>query len=391
MTASLSDRFMRRLPETARRAVDCFAAEVPYYGMLPREVLDGEITEFTKQHFRIFARVMLESRAPTDDEFAVSILAASRRAQEDIPLPAVLAVYNVAARVGIETLRELATPDEVDEVLAVSVQLQRYLQLMLPAVTAAYLEERQGVYGAAADARRDLFEALVKGMPWEEAAERASVTLALSYHVLFLYMPEPATNTVVARRRAHRVQDIVDEYAREPVLAALDGRGGTILLPAVGKVESLLPLFSEVAGGPVTIGLSEAADPAEIAAAADEARELALLALRLGRAPGAYRLSDLLLEYQITRPGRARDLLAATVQPLAAHPHLQQGAQRLPAARARPAAGRQITACASQHARLQVAPGCRADRIGSGATVRGADARRGALGGQGALRIRASR
>lgn len=248
MTASLSDRFMRRLPETARRAVDCFAAEVPYYGMLPREVLDGEITEFTKQHFRIFARVMLESRAPTDDEFAVSILAASRRAQEDIPLPAVLAVYNVAARVGIETLRELATPDEVDEVLAVSVQLQRYLQLMLPAVTAAYLEERQGVYGAAADARRDLFEALVKGMPWEEAAERASVTLALSYHVLFLYMPEPATNTVVARRRAHRVQDIVDEYAREPVLAALDGRGGTILLPAVGKVESLLPLFSEVAG-----------------------------------------------------------------------------------------------------------------------------------------------
>ena len=168
MTASLSDRFMRRLPETARRAVDCFAAEVPYYGMLPREVLDGEITEFTKQHFRIFARV------------------------------------NVAARVGIETLRELATPDEVDEVLAVSVQLQRYLQLMLPAVTAAYLEERQGVYGAAADARRDLFEALVKGMPWEEAAERASVTLALSYHVLFLYMPEPATNTVVARRRAHR-------------------------------------------------------------------------------------------------------------------------------------------------------------------------------------------
>lgn len=214
MTASLSDRFMRRLPETARRAVDCFASEVPYYGMLPREVLDGEITEFTKQHFRIFSRVMLESRAPTEDEFAVSILAASRRAQEDIPLPAILAVYNVAARVGIETLRELATPDEFDQVLAISMQVQRYLQLMLPAVTAAYLEERQGLYSATTEARRDLFDALVKGGPWTDAAERASVTLALSYNVLFLYMPEPAANTVVARRRAHLVQDIVDEHAR---------------------------------------------------------------------------------------------------------------------------------------------------------------------------------
>ncbi len=324
MTASLSDRFMRQLPETVRHAVDCFAAEVPYYGMLPREVLDGEITEFTKQNFRIFVRVLLESRPPTEDELAGPILAASRRAQEDIPLAALLAAYNVAARVGIETLRELATPDEVNEVLTVSVQLQRYLQLMVPAVTTAYLEERQGLHGASAEARRDLFDALVKGTPWTEAAERASVTLALSYDVLFLYMPEPAGNTVVARRRAHRVQDIVDQYAREPVLTSLDGRGGVILLPAVGKVESLLPLFSEVAGGPVTLGVSEAADPGEIAAATEEARELALLALRLGRAPGAYRLPDVLMEYQITRPGRARDLLAATVQPLAAHPHLQQ-------------------------------------------------------------------
>ncbi|QCH23005.1 PucR family transcriptional regulator [Mycobacteroides salmoniphilum] len=324
MTASLSDRFMRQLPETVRHAVDCFAAEVPYYGMLPREVLDGEITEFTKQNFRIFVRVLLESRPPTEDELAGPILAASRRAQEDIPLAALLAAYSVAARVGIETLRELATPDEVNEVLTVSVQLQRYLQLMVPAVTTAYLEERQGLHGASAEARRDLFDALVKGTPWVEAAERASVTLALSYDVLFLYMPEPAGNTVVARRRAHRVQDVVDQYAREPVLTSLDGRGGVILLPAVGKVESLLPLFSEVAGGPVTLGVSEAADPGEIAAATEEARELALLALRLGRAPGAYRLPDVLMEYQITRPGRARDLLAATVQPLAAHPHLQQ-------------------------------------------------------------------
>ncbi|MBA0049193.1 helix-turn-helix domain-containing protein [Mycobacterium sp. NPDC050853] len=324
MTASLSDRFMRQLSGAVRRTVDCFAAEVPYYGMLPREVLDGEITEFTKQNFRIFVRVLLESRPPTEDELAGPILAASRRAQEDIPLPALLAAYSVAARVGIETLRELATPDEVGEVLAISVQLQRYLQLMVPAVTAAYLEARQGLYGATTEARRDLFDALVKGTPWAEAAERASVTLALSYNVLFLYMPEPAGNTVVARRRAHRVQDIVDQYAREPVLTSLDGRGGTILLPAVGKVESLLPLFSDVAGGPVTLGVSDVADPGEIAVAAAEARELALLALRLGRVPGTYRLSDLLLEYQITRPGRARDLLAATVLPLTAHPHLQQ-------------------------------------------------------------------
>lgn len=185
------------------------------------------------------------------------------------------------------------------------------------------------------------------------------------------------------------MQDIVDEYARARAgragwsrrhhLAARGGQGGITAAVVLGGGR-----------GPVTIGLSEAADPAEIAAAADEARELALLALRLGRAPGAYRLSDLLLEYQITRPGRARDLLAATVQPLAAHPHLQQALS----AYLQHEHGRQLAAKS-----LHVHPNTLDYRLRRVAELTGLirrnrprrGRRRGALGGQGTLRIRASR
>lgn len=322
MTMPLHERFLRRLEPTVRRTIDTIAAEVPYYGMLPREVLDGEIAEFTRQNYRVFARVLVERRKPTEAELAGPLLAGSRRAQEDIPLPALLAVYSVAARVGLEALRETANPDELEMVLDASSELHRYLQLLVPAVAVAYLDERQTLHGTVNQARRELFDALVDGTPWSDAAERASVTLALSYNVLHLYMPEPASNTIVARRRMHRVQDAVDGYAREPVLASLDGRGGTILLPVVGDLEPLLHAFAEIADGAVTIGLSEAASPEAIAIAAEEARELVVLAVKLGRGPGLYRLSDLLVEYQLTRAGRAHEQLAAMIQPLIAHPHL---------------------------------------------------------------------
>lgn len=320
----LDERFLRQLPTFTQRLVDAIITEVPYYGMLPREVFDREIPQFIELNFQLFRRVLFEEQPPIEEELASILVAASRRAQEMVPLPALLAVYHVGARIGLELLRETATPDDHEWVIAASIQLQQHMQMLIPAVTAAYLAEQQALHSVASDARRALFDALVNGDPYAEAVERAGMTLPSSYSVLYLLLPGLGENTVVTRRRVHLIQDIVDDYAREPVLTSLGARGGMILLPAKGQEETLLAKFVAVAESPVVVGLSHAAAPEEVVVSAREAHELAVLARKLGRPPGLYRLSDLLVEYQLTRKGRAHDLLAATVAPLDEHPHLME-------------------------------------------------------------------
>ncbi len=70
------------------------------------------------------------------------------------------------------------------------------------------------------------------------------------------------------------------------------------------------------AAGPRLLVTAVHAALGDLATARDQARELLTLAEALGRGPGFYRFRDLALEYQLTRPSRARDLLAATVAPL---------------------------------------------------------------------------
>ncbi|WP_063020726.1 PucR family transcriptional regulator [Nocardia niwae] len=59
-----------------------------------------------------------------------------------------------------------------------------------------------------------------------------------------------------------------------------------------------------------------------IPAAVRQSHELAELARQLGRPAGIYTLADLMVEYQITRPGPARELILATIEPLTGFTHL---------------------------------------------------------------------
>jgi DNA-binding PucR family transcriptional regulator len=54
----------------------------------------------------------------------------------------------------------------------------------------------------------------------------------------------------------------------------------------------------------------------------EQARDVLRLSARLGRPPGLYRLRDVLLEYQLTRPSVAQDELRALLEPLERNPDL---------------------------------------------------------------------
>lgn len=311
-------------------------AELPLYAVLPREQLDGEITDIAAHHLRLYHRVLREGRTPTEAELTEPMSSVARRAEERIALADILGALHIGARVGWQGLVETARPGDVPDLIAAVPYVLGYLQVVTAAAASVYSEEQRAIHGEEREARRALVAALLAGEPSDTLAERAGIRLASAYSVLALHLPlserDSATDTgvaVAARRRIRRVQAELDAFAGATVLTALDGHGGIALLAprdALGPVEAeltgLVARISTAVDTPVTAGAAWAGSVASLPAAAAEAWEVTNLARRIGRPPGTYRLDDVLLEFQLTRPGPARDRLAARLDPLVGHPHL---------------------------------------------------------------------
>jgi sugar diacid utilization regulator len=326
----LYERVRRRVPVLARRMVEAFLDEVPFYGRLPREQLDGEITEICADNLRVFFATLAEDRLPTGAELAEPRGSAARRAQERVPLDAVLTAYHVGGRIGWGELCAEARPEETAALLAAADGVQRYVQAVTGVVATAYLEEQQAIHGEERDARRALVSALLSGEPADDLAARLGVRLAPAWTVLALELGEHpdersagVTGAVAGRRKVRRVQDALDAFAGAPVLGSLDATGGVVLLPAADV--ALGPLVSRLvgaAGAEVRAGAASAASRTELAAVGAQAGEVLRLAGLLGRPSGVYVLRDVLLEYQLTRPSDALPLLAAMLDPIERNPDL---------------------------------------------------------------------
>src|SRR6059058_4651574 len=87
-------RVERTVPKLARQMIDTFVEEIPLYSLLPREQLEGEILAITEANLRLFFTTLRESRPLAPDELAEVRTSAARRAEERVPLDAVLSAYH---------------------------------------------------------------------------------------------------------------------------------------------------------------------------------------------------------------------------------------------------------------------------------------------------------
>ena len=331
-------RVQRRIPSMAKRMLETFQREIPLYRLLPREQLEGEVFEICQANLRVFFACLREARPPTDSELAEPSASAARRAEERVPLAAVLEAYHVGGRIGWQTLAEHAKPDEADALLRAVDTIQSYVQAVTSAVASAYLEEQQSIYGEERDTRRALAQALLSGAPADALAARLGVRLPAAYLVIALSLgahtdeQEPGVaGSVAGRRKLRRVQAALDEYAGEAVLTLLDGAGGEVLLPSASggddldaEVEALPKLIDAIAaaaGVEVTAGAACCGSDG-LPGTARQARDVLALVRKLGRPPGLYLLDDVLLEYQLTRPSDALPALAGLLTPLDRNPDL---------------------------------------------------------------------
>ena len=309
----LYERVRRRIPVLARRMVDTFVEEVPFYRRLPREQLDGEIVQLCADNLRVFFATLIDDRVPTSEEAAEPRLSAARRAQERVPLEAVLTAYHVGGRVAWRELAAQARPDETEALIEAADAVQRYIQSLTAIVATAYLEEQHAISGEERDARRALVSALLAGEPAEDLAARLGADLTGAWTVLAVALAEhpderAEAGAVAARRKVRRVTAALGD-----ALAALDAGGGVVLLR--GPLDPALPdVLAGAARVDVRAGWAAAAGVAELPAAGERAR--AVLRLARERPPGLYGLRDVLLEYQLTRPSDALPLLASLLDRL---------------------------------------------------------------------------
>jgi len=327
----------RMVPKLARRMIDTFVAEIPLYAMLPREQLDGEILGITTANLRLFFAALREGRNLTDEELGEIKLSAARRAEERVPLDAVLTAYHVGGRIGWEALAEAARPDETEALVAAVERVLLYVQQVAAAVAAAYLEEQQTIYGEERDARRGLASALLNGEPADALASRLGTRIAPAYVVVVMHLgPHPdetdggVGGAVAARRKVRRVQTALDAFCGEPVLALLEATAGAALLPTTAVAATALaeqaPLLAgelrRSAGADVLAGAAVAVGVQDITRASAQANDVVRLARQLDLSPGGYLLRDVLLEYQLTRPSDALDALRGLLDPIDRNPDL---------------------------------------------------------------------
>ncbi|MFJ8477177.1 PucR family transcriptional regulator [Kitasatospora sp. NPDC094011] len=370
--------------ELAANVVSALLDRVPVYRRLPREQLGGELTRDAERRIRALAHAVRTGVPAPAEEFTAVREAAARRAEEGLPLDAVLLAHHLGMEVCWEFLTRDAHAGDAADLLLLNRLLLDQLRRASTAAGTGYLDGQRSAVDRRSSARQSLLTALLAGTPAEEAAARAGTGLPAGYAVLCLsFADHPDEHSpgidpgIAARRKVRRFGAELDHRTRQSALSTLTPTGGLVLVPlptapdltaapdrpaasdrttaaesaatserittpgrttapddfatpghsavqafdgtaeeAWPQLAAALAAAARAAGVPVLAGAA-AAVPAEVPGAAALAYEVLDVARAFDRPPGLHRLDDVLLEYQLTRPSRARSRLAALIEPLA--------------------------------------------------------------------------
>ncbi|MED7950118.1 PucR family transcriptional regulator [Streptomyces sp. BE303] len=326
-------RLLGAVPELVETVVAALLDRVPAYRRLPREQVTGELVQVTERRIRALAQAVRTGLPAPATEFAAVREAAARRAEEGVPLDAVLLAHHLGLEVCWELAARHARDGDAADLLVLNRLLLDQLRRATAAAGAGYLDERRTGPDERQTARHALLTALLDGAPAVEAARRAGLRLPSAYAVLCLAVADhpdersPDVDRAVAgHRKLRRLRTELDHATRQSALSALSVTGGVVLVPleqapnavpeAVWqRLADTVDRTARAAGVTVRAGGS-AAGPDGVPAAAALADEVLQVARAVGRPPGLHRLDDLLLEYQLCRPSHARGRLAALLAPL---------------------------------------------------------------------------
>ena len=95
----LADLLAGMLPELITRIIERLVAQLPAYGAMPSEELAGDISTITEASLKIFLDVLRTGEMPTSEQLTAARESAARRADEGVPIDAVLSAHPGEAEV----------------------------------------------------------------------------------------------------------------------------------------------------------------------------------------------------------------------------------------------------------------------------------------------------
>src|SRR5262245_5339659 len=107
-----------------------FTDRIEPYRSLPREELDGDITRITADNVRLFIKTLETGCMPEPEELACIASSAAQRADEGVPLGAVLSAYHIGLRTGWDLVIAEATPADLADIKEVTGLLLEFLRLV---------------------------------------------------------------------------------------------------------------------------------------------------------------------------------------------------------------------------------------------------------------------
>lgn len=331
--APLVTRLLTRWPQISERMLAEGLGATPPATDLPEGHFTAEVLPAIYACGRAVLHAIGEDREFTGAEVATFVApVAERHAEDRFPLSILIEAIHGSAQSVLAEAAALATPDEMADLVQVGSRLLDLLKHINIIVVETYTAVEQSIYNAEREARRELCSALLRGQPADDQAARADTPLSDRYTVLGVHIDSDDQPTSVAdllaRRRIRILHRTLDTISNGTALVTFDGSTGIALLPRYSdepestRYAGLAAELAEQFGASAHLAECPAVPRAELPEAAAEVAELATLARLLGRPTGTYRLDDLLLEYQLTRPGHARDRLAERIIPLLSNPHL---------------------------------------------------------------------
>lgn len=319
----LRARLADHLPGLVGLTVEQVTSRVDY-PHLREDVVAREVSEATRQNLSMFVRLLREGRDPDGAEVQEVLRSVAQRAEEQIPLPQVLAAYHAGFQSCWEQLDALAEPDEATEVAEIGQLVLAYLQFITTAVTETYVETVIALHGREQEARDALLAAVLAAGDRDEDWRQLGLSPWRERTVVVLRHPPPsyekgAAEVVASRRRARLIRKALTELTGTTVLDDLGPNGGVVLLRGHVEKPTIAAQLGSILRGRWYAGLAGASAPHETPECLAAAKDAALVAQRLRYPRGVYRVSDLVLEIQLTRPGPARAALLEALAPLDGH------------------------------------------------------------------------
>lgn len=322
---------LSNLRSVATNLVGHFAANVAPCGLLPREELSGDITNTTMDCLQLAVDLLDNRQVPGDADLVGLRDGAAQWAREGIPLEIILDVLHEGFRLGWRQIVSGARTDDIADMSECGELLISMLDRVTVVATSAYISELHIVASEHHTAVHTLTSALLSGRSTSAMARQCGIDIASEYVVLAVHFPRHYDESsgavqpkVAARRKLRRVQAALAKGCEQKPLSLLSPDGGTILIPGAPEdewVDALVEQMSVAAEVSVTATVAQA-ETKDIPEASDRTHELLDLAAYLDRPAGVYRMSDLVYEYQMTRPGAGREHLLGMLQPLERTPDL---------------------------------------------------------------------